>query len=165
MHYTAFVPYSVTAGCSLTSQHSRSTACALLSDHGYLLIQAFFQALQSYSWGFALIQFLSIPAMNLRTVQRSNIIKPSNLRRHRTRLPSPENSPDDPNMPDIRSRCMIAYCMLTSKNSVVHQSLCPYFTLLQTGKFRYVPNSPDVYHSTVRRERKCSQCSIPEAKT
>ena len=33
MHYTAFVPYSVTAGCSLTSQHSRSTAYALLSDH------------------------------------------------------------------------------------------------------------------------------------
>ena len=59
MHYTAFVPYSVTAGCSLTWQHSRSTACALLSDHGYLLIQAFFQALQSYSWGFALIQSLS----------------------------------------------------------------------------------------------------------
>ena len=40
MHYTAFVPYSVTAGCSFTSQHSRSTACALLSDHVYLLIQA-----------------------------------------------------------------------------------------------------------------------------
>ena len=40
-------------------QHSRSTACALLSDNGYLLIQAFFQALQSYSWGFALIQSLS----------------------------------------------------------------------------------------------------------
>ena len=59
MHYTAFVPYSVTAGCSLTPQHSRSTACALLSDYGYLLIQAFFQALQSYSWGFALIQSLS----------------------------------------------------------------------------------------------------------
>ena len=38
---------------------SRSTACALLSDHGYLLIQAFFQALQSYSWRFALIQSLS----------------------------------------------------------------------------------------------------------
>ena len=34
-------------------QHSRSTACALLSSHdGYLLIQAIFQALQSYSWGF-----------------------------------------------------------------------------------------------------------------
>ena len=47
MHYTAFVPYSVTAGCSLTLQHSRSTACALLSDHGYLLIQAFFQALHA----------------------------------------------------------------------------------------------------------------------
>ena len=59
MHYTVFVPYSVTAGCSLTWQHSRSTACALLSDHGYLLIQAFFQALQSYSWGFALIQSVS----------------------------------------------------------------------------------------------------------
>ena len=59
MHYTAFVPYSVTAGCSLTWQHSRSTACALLSDHGYPVIQAFFQALQSYSWGFALIQSLS----------------------------------------------------------------------------------------------------------
>ena len=29
------------------------------SDNGYLLIQAFFQALQSYSWGFALIQSLS----------------------------------------------------------------------------------------------------------
>ena len=28
---------------SLTPQHSRSTACALLSDHDYLLIQAFFQ--------------------------------------------------------------------------------------------------------------------------
>ena len=36
-------------------QHSRSIACALLSDHGYLLIQAIFQALQSHSWGF---QFL-----------------------------------------------------------------------------------------------------------
>ena len=59
MHYTAFVPYSVTAGCSLTSQHSRSTARALLSDHGYLLIQAYFQALQTYAWGFALIQSLS----------------------------------------------------------------------------------------------------------
>ena len=35
---------------------SCSTACALLSDHGYLLSQACFQALQSYSWGFALIQ-------------------------------------------------------------------------------------------------------------
>ena len=35
------------------------TACALLSDHGYLLFQAFFQALQSYSWGFVLIQSLS----------------------------------------------------------------------------------------------------------
>ena len=34
-------------------------AQALLSDDGYLLIQAFFQALQSYSWGFALIQSLS----------------------------------------------------------------------------------------------------------
>ena len=34
-------------------------ACALLSDNGYLLIQAFFQVLQSYSWGFALIQSLS----------------------------------------------------------------------------------------------------------
>ena len=40
-------------------QHSRSTACALLSDHGYLLIQAFFQALQSHSWGLTLIQSLS----------------------------------------------------------------------------------------------------------
>ena len=46
----------LTAGCSLTPQHS---ACALLSDHGYLLIQAFFQALQSYSWGLVLIQSLS----------------------------------------------------------------------------------------------------------
>ena len=44
--------------CSLTPQHLRSTACALLSDHGYLLIQAFSQALQSYSWGFVLIQSL-----------------------------------------------------------------------------------------------------------
>ena len=65
MHYTALVPYSVTAGCSLTSQHSRSTACASLSDHGYLLIQAFFQALQSYSWGFALIQPLSDPLQTM----------------------------------------------------------------------------------------------------
>ena len=32
---------------------------SLLSDHGYLLIQAFFQVLLSYSWGFALIQSLS----------------------------------------------------------------------------------------------------------
>ena len=47
------------AGLALTPQHSRSTACALLSDDGYLLIQAFFQALQPYSWGFALIQSLS----------------------------------------------------------------------------------------------------------
>ena len=59
MHYTAFVPYSVTAGCSLTPQHSRSAAWTLLSDHGYPLIQALFQALQSYSWGFVLIQSLS----------------------------------------------------------------------------------------------------------
>ena len=29
------------------------------TPHGYLLIQAFFQALQSYSWGFALIQSLN----------------------------------------------------------------------------------------------------------
>ena len=43
-------------GCSLTWQDSRSTACALLSDDGDILIQAFFQALQPYSWGFALIQ-------------------------------------------------------------------------------------------------------------
>ena len=27
-----------------------------MSDHGYLLIQAIFQALQLYSWGFALIK-------------------------------------------------------------------------------------------------------------
>ena len=27
-----------------------------MSDHGYLLIQAVFQALQLYSWGFALIK-------------------------------------------------------------------------------------------------------------
>ena len=44
MHCTAFVPYSVTAGCSLTWQHSRGTACALLSDHGYLQVQAFVSA-------------------------------------------------------------------------------------------------------------------------
>ena len=28
-----------------------------MSDYGYLLIQAIFQALQLYSWGFALIEF------------------------------------------------------------------------------------------------------------
>ena len=39
-------------------QHWRTTACALMSDHGYLLIQAIFQALQLYSWGFALIKLL-----------------------------------------------------------------------------------------------------------
>ena len=46
-----------TAVCSRLAK--RSTACALLSDHGYLLIQALFQALQSYSWEFPLIQSLS----------------------------------------------------------------------------------------------------------
>ena len=45
MHHTTFVPYSVTPGRSLTWLHSRGTACALLSDHGYLLIQAIFQVL------------------------------------------------------------------------------------------------------------------------
>ena len=35
----------------------RNTACALMSDRGYLLIQASFQALQLNSWGFALIKF------------------------------------------------------------------------------------------------------------
>ena len=33
-------------------QHSRTTACALMSDHDNLRIQ-----LQLYSWGFALIKF------------------------------------------------------------------------------------------------------------
>ena len=54
MHYTAFVPYSVTAGCSLTGNTDRllHLLCSLWlpSDPGI------FQALQSYSWGFAMIQ-------------------------------------------------------------------------------------------------------------
>ena len=52
MHHTAFVPYSVTAGCSLT-KNTHDVSCAMLSDHGFFLIQAFFQALQQllYSWG------------------------------------------------------------------------------------------------------------------
>ena len=33
--------------------------CLQTADHGYLLIPAFFQALQSYSWGFVLIQSVS----------------------------------------------------------------------------------------------------------
>ena len=44
------------------AQHSRTTACALTSDHGYLkklLIYAFFQALQLYSWGLDLIKNIS----------------------------------------------------------------------------------------------------------
>ena len=35
-----------------------------MSDHGYLLIQAFFQALQLYSWGFAVIKILSKMSMS-----------------------------------------------------------------------------------------------------
>ena len=43
------------------------TGQALMSDHGYLLIQAIFQALQLYSWGFAVIKlFRSGP--NLRNM-------------------------------------------------------------------------------------------------
>ena len=58
MHHTAFVPYnySVTAGCSLSDNTDALLLVLLMSDHGYLLIQAIFQALQLYSWGFALIK-------------------------------------------------------------------------------------------------------------
>ena len=39
MHHTAFVPHSWVLP---NRQPSRTTACALMSDRGYLLIQAFF---------------------------------------------------------------------------------------------------------------------------
>ena len=39
MHHTAFVPHSWVLP---NRQHSRTTACPLMSDRGYLLIQAFF---------------------------------------------------------------------------------------------------------------------------
>ena len=66
MHHTAFVPYSVTAGCSLT-KNTHEVACAMLSDHGFFLIQAFFQALQQllYSWGFAVIELLLIHILKI----------------------------------------------------------------------------------------------------
>ena len=39
------------------TQLGEKNYCMCSAVCGYLLIQAFFQALQSYSWGFAMIQY------------------------------------------------------------------------------------------------------------
>ena len=54
MHVVSVMLVDLYTCCIPDLQHSSSTACALLSDHGYHLIQASFQELQSHSWRFFL---------------------------------------------------------------------------------------------------------------
>ena len=70
MHHTAFVPHSWVLP---NRQHSRTTACALMSDRGYLLIQAFF--LLGICYGFNLSeQFTSPVVLQLQTHPRSEFL-------------------------------------------------------------------------------------------
>ena len=53
--YLLLAHVSPAAECHITTVVD---ACAMMSDHGYPLIQTYFQALQVYSWGFAVIKFV-----------------------------------------------------------------------------------------------------------